>query len=136
MKLSDIEDGIMFVSSGMYGENSAMLCKSTGEICWSSDSSDIHDIPEEAYESDDWIDIPHCNDLDLGRDLVFRFVAQHLPSEEERIRNIFGRRGAYSQYKDFLEKKGRLQDWYDYENEHTLKAIKEWCQDKEIEIGV
>jgi hypothetical protein len=134
MTLSEIEDSIMFVSSGMYGENSAMFCKSTGEICWSSDSSDIHDIPEEAYESDDWIDIPHRNDLDLGRDLVFKFITRHLPSDQDRVYRIFQRKGAYGRYKDFLEEKGKLQKWYDYENDQTLKAIKEWCQDNDIKI--
>ena len=134
MKLSDIEDAVLFVSSSMYGENSAMLCKSTGEICWSSDTSDIDDIPEEAYESDDWIEIPHKNDLDLGRDLVFDFIAQNLPSEQDRVYHIFRRRGAYNRYKNFLEEKGLLQKWYNYENEQTSKAIKEWCQENNITL--
>jgi len=134
VKFGDIEEAVMFVSYGMYGDHCAMLCKRTGEICWSSEASDMDEIPEEAYGSEDWIDIPHKNDLDLGRDLAFEFIAQHLPSEQERVQHIFRRRGAYSRYKDFLESKGMLQAWYDFENEQTKQAIIDWCQDNDITV--
>jgi len=134
IKINDIELAISFVSSGGSGGNIAMFCRKTGQIGWSSEEAGIDDIPEEAYDSDDWIAIPDTNDLDLGRNLVFRFIALHLPSEEDRVHDIFRRRGAYRQYKDFLEAKGMLQKWYDYEEEQRLKAINEWCEENDIPL--
>jgi hypothetical protein len=134
MKFSDIEDALMFVSDGFYGDHSAMVCKSTGQICWASESGDTDDIPEEAYESDDWVAVPHKNDLELGRDLVFKFISQHLPDDSDRVGNFFHSRGAYTRYKDLLEKRGLLQEWYDFENARVEKAIREWCRDNGIEI--
>ena len=96
MKFADIEDAFMFVSYGMYGDHAAMICRSTGRICWSSESGDMDEIPEEAYESDDWVEVPHKNDLNLGRDLVLESAAQRFPAEQGRIRAIFSRRGAYA----------------------------------------
>ena len=68
--------------------------------------------PEEVYYNDDCIKIPHKNDLDLGRDLVFEFVEQYLPGDLGRVRQIFRRNGAYKRYKDFLESRDFLQKWY------------------------
>ncbi len=134
MKFSDIEDAFMFVSASFYGDNSARICKSTGQICYSSESSDMDEIPDEAYESDGWVAVPHKNDLELGQDLVFKFVAQHLPADSERVHDFFHSRGAYSRYKNLLEERGLLQEWYDFENTRTEAAIREWCQDNGVEI--
>ena len=134
MKFSDIEDAFMYVSDGFYGDNSAMICKSTGKICYSSESCDTDEIPDETYESDDWVVVPHKNDLELGRDLVFKFVAQNLPDDSERVHDFFHSRGGYSRYKDLLEERELLQEWYDFENARTETAIREWCRDNKIEI--
>ena len=134
MKFGDIEDALMFVSDGFYGDNSAMVCKSTGQIWWASESGDMDEIPEDAYESDDWVAVPHKNDLDMGRDLVFEFVAQHLPDDSDRVRNFFHSRGAYTRYKELLKTRELLQEWYDFENARVEEAIREWCRYNEIEI--
>ena len=48
--------------------------------------------------------------------------------------SIFRRKGAYSRYKDFLESKGVLENWYEYENERQKVALKEWCKENNIEV--
>ena len=45
----------------------AVICKETGEILYKSDYGDEDEIPEEVYDREDCIEIPHKNDLDLGR---------------------------------------------------------------------
>jgi hypothetical protein len=134
INLNDIEDAFDFVSSGFYGDHSAVLDKSTGQIYWDSDSGDLHEIPEEKLESDDIIEIPHKNDLGLGKQLVFDFVRSNIPDDYEHIWEIFSRRGAYARYKDFLESKGLLQSWYDFESEAQEKALREWCEANGIEL--
>lgn len=92
------------------------------------------EIPEELSERRDCIEIPHRTDLNLGRNLVFEFVEQYLPSDFERIRDIFKRKGAYKRYKDFLEDRGFLQKWYDFENTRQLETLRAWCEDNEITL--
>ena len=89
IKFSDIELAFYYVNSAPMTANVAVICKETGEIFYASDYDDVDEIPEEVYDRDDCIEIPHKNDLDLGRNLVFEFVEQYLPSDFERIKQIF-----------------------------------------------
>jgi hypothetical protein len=134
IKFSDIELAFYYVSSAPMTANVAVICKETGEIFYTSDYDDVDEIPEEVYDRDDCIEIPHKNDLDLGRNLVFEFVEQYLPGDIERVRQIFGRRGAYGRYKDLLEDRGFLKKWYDFENTRQTETLREWCEDNEINL--
>ena len=137
IKFSEIEDAFFFVNSAYMYTNSAILCKESGKIFYQSDYLDeetLEEIPEELLENEDCIEIPHKNELDLGRNLVFEFVEGHLPGDFERVRNIFRRKGAYGRYKDLLEEKGLLKKWYDFENDRETVALREWCEDNEIEL--
>jgi hypothetical protein len=136
IKFSDIEDAFLYVSSAPMYTNYAFLCKETGEIYYGSEYLDDEEdeIPEDIYDREDCVAIPHKNELDLGRDLVFEFVEAHLPGDFERVRRIFKRRGAYERYKDLLEDRGLLKKWYDYENERETKTLREWCEVNEIEL--
>ncbi len=81
------------------------------------------------------MEVPHQNDLGLGRELVFKFVAQRLPSDYEHVQMIFRKRGANSGYKDLLDRRGLLQEWYDFENAREKEAIREWCLENGIDIS-
>jgi hypothetical protein len=136
-KFRDIHDALMFVSSSGYGENSAILNKSKGKIYYRSEYGDIdelEDFPEEKYDPEIHIRIPHKNDLDLGRDMVFKFVERFIPDDYDKVAKIFRERGAYSRYKDLLESKGMLQKWYDFENQQEQLALLQWCKENEIDI--
>ncbi len=136
-KYRDIEIAMMFVSSSGYGEHSAILYKSTGKIYYHSEYGDLdepEEFPEDEYDLKIHIEIPHKNDLDLGRDLVFEFVERFIPNDDDRINQIFKKRGAYSRYKDFLDSRGMLQKWYDFENHREELALIQWCEENEIDI--
>jgi hypothetical protein len=138
IKFSDIEDAFFFVSSASMYTNSAILCKESGKIFYQSDYLEeeaVDEITEEILENDDCIEIPHKNELDLGRNLVFEFVEEHLPGDFERVRNIFRRKGAYGRYKDLLEERGLLKKWYDSENNRQTVALRAWCEDNEIKLN-
>ena len=49
--------------------------------------------------------------------------------------NIFRRAGAYSRFKYFLEERGLLQQWYDYENAVQREALQEWCEENGIKLS-
>ncbi len=136
-RFNDIENAMMFVSASGYGENSALLDKSTGKIYYQSDYEDMdefEDFPQEEYDSDIHIKIPHKNDLNLGKDLVFEFVEKFIPDAYEKVDEIFRRRGAYSRYKDLLDDKGVLEKWYDFENQQEQAALLQWCEENNIDL--
>jgi len=55
---------------GSMYENQTILCKETGEICYISEMGDSDDLPDDVDESEKYIEIPHKNELDLGKNLV------------------------------------------------------------------
>ncbi len=134
MKFSDLEDAFLFVAGDAPYLHTAMICVQTGQICLKSELGGFDEIPEEAYDSDSWRMIPHKNELGLGRDLVFSFVAQRIPADLDRVESIFNRRRAYSRFKDLLEKRGFLEEWYEFENSNQKEAILEWCRAEGIEV--
>ena len=134
IKFQDIEEAYDFVSSGPYGDHSALLDKSTGHIYWSSESGDLDEIPEDLWESDNTIEIPHKRDLGCGNQLVFDFISSHSPDDYPTVREIFCKRGAYSRYKDLLESKELLQKWYDFEQKAQQDTLHEWCKENGIEL--
>jgi len=135
IKFSDHEDPFHFVSSSSYGMNSAYLCKETGQIIYRSEIGDDDEIADEDLEGREWLNIPHKNDLDLGQQLVFEFVETHLAEKYEQVRQMFRRPGAYRQFKQLLEAKGLLETWYDFENRREQEALKEWCEENEVELS-
>ena len=124
----------LFVSSERYGLNTAIFCRETGQIYYRSAYAGIDEIGEEDVDEYTCVEIPHQNDLGLGRDLVFEFVEAHLPGDYDRVSQISARRGAYKLFKDFLESKGLLERWYDFENQREELAVRQWCLENEIEF--
>jgi hypothetical protein len=107
---SAIENAFLYVSSAPDGEVSAAINKITGEIHYSSEYEEFDDPEDE--ERPDWKNcklIPHKNDLELGRELVFEFVEENIPGAREHIRQIFSHAGAYSRFRAVLDQLGMLQ---------------------------
>jgi hypothetical protein len=129
-----IEDAFFFVASDQRGMHSALLDKTTGRTYFRSEMCGLDEIPEEIWGLDSSVEIPHKNDLDLGRDLVFEFAESRMPNDCNRVQDMFRKRGAYSRFKDLLQSKGLLQEWYDFENESQKQAILEWCKDNGVEV--
>ncbi len=136
IKFSEIDMAFSFVSFGTQYEHYAYLNKNTGETyCVSELGDSDEELPEDLYENDDYIEIPHKNDLNLGRNLVFDFVASRLPEDIDNVHNYFRKKGAYSRFKDLLERKELLDEWFQFENEQTEKELRNWCKINEIEIA-
>jgi hypothetical protein len=135
VKFGDIEDAFLFVSSALYGDHSAFLNVETGQIFYRSESGGLDEVDEENTDWDNTIEIPHKNDLGLGKDLVFDFTATNLPRDYDLVRGMFGRRGAYSRFKDFLGSKGMLETWYKFENDREQEELRLWCQENKIPLS-
>ena len=135
IKFSDIQDAFYFVGSDSYGTHSAILNKQTGKIYWRSEFGDVDEISDADIDWDNCVEIPHKNDLDLGSELVFDFVVEHMPDEYDRVLGYFHGPGAYRLYKELLERKGLLEQWFDFEKQEEDEALKEWCYENEIKIS-
>lgn len=131
---SDLEMAFLFVSMSPPDENYAYLNKETGDTYYVSEFGDADDLPDDLDENEDYISIPHKNDLELGRNLVYDFVAANLPDAFEKVRSIFSSKGAYARYKDLLEYNGQLEAWYEFENKATEQALRQWCNDNDINM--
>lgn len=134
IKLSVVEEAFEFVSFSPPGMNGAYLDKSSGEVFYTSDEGDFEELPDDIDENDKYIDIPHKNDLDLGKELVFRFIADRLPSRLGQVHQMFTKKGAYTRFKDFLDRDGTLQEWYDFQEIEQRRALKAWCEENGIEL--
>lgn len=135
IKYSDVEEAFDFVSSGTPYTHNAYISRSTGEIFWESELMDEEEqLPEDLGDPDRYVYVPHKNELDLGRRLVMRFVAQELPDDYGEVADMFSRAGAYSRYKALLGRRGKLEAWYKYEGEETRAALMEWGEEEGIEL--
>ncbi len=132
----DLELAFYFVSSNGPSAGNAYISLDIGKIHWVSDLIDAEEeeVPADVETSDRYVSVPHKNELDLGRFLVTRFVRQALPDCEKEVDAIFRRRGAYGRYKEFLDSRGKLEQWYRFEEDARAEALREWCLEKGIEV--
>ncbi|HLC01579.1 MAG TPA: UPF0158 family protein [Anaerolineales bacterium] len=135
VKFSDVQDAFFFVSSAGYGLHSAVLRRDTGQIYCRSEEGDLDEIANQDLDRGRCIDIPHKNDLGLGHQLVSEFVENQLPDEYQHVQQIFQMRGAYGRFKDLLEANGLLQSWYDFEDRREEQALRQWCDENEVELS-
>jgi len=113
-------------------EHEAYLCLETGGIFWHTEIGDNEEELPEDIDDEKYIAIPHKNDLNLGKQLVLSFVQEYLPESMDKVREIFSCRGAYARLKDLLEYHDLLQQWYEYEEQVSDQALREWCRRNEI----
>jgi hypothetical protein len=72
-------------------------------------------LPEDIEDGTLYLVVPHKNDLDLGRELVYQFLETEASEIEGQVVAAFRQRGAYAKFKSILERHGLLQNWYDFE---------------------
>jgi hypothetical protein len=136
VKLDDLSLAFDFVSYAAPTEHNAYVSLDTGKIWWTSDSGDALDeeIPDDLETSDRYLAIPNRNELDLGRRLALRFVAQELPAHYDQVEGLFRRQGAYARFKDLLEREGFLERWYSFETDAVESALRQWCAENGLEL--
>lgn len=136
IKYDDLSLAFDFVSSGAPMEHRAFVSLETGKVYWISESNpvDEEEIPDDLETSGRYLEIPHKNDLDLGRQLALRFAEERLADQYNRVAEIFHHRGAYRRFKELLAAKGCLEQWYEFEIKATEQAVKEWCQENNIHV--
>ncbi len=134
-KFSEIEDAFGFVSSGAPSEHAAYLSVATGKTyCHTEIGDNFEPLPDDIDEPGKYLAIPHKNDLGLGKPLALKFAARALPDDINEVAGIFQRRGAYGRFKGLLERRGKLDAWYEFESESQRKELRSWCAANDIEL--
>ncbi len=136
ISFADLQFAFDYVNFGGLGENRAVLDRQTGQLYYHSefgDNLEEDEIPDDLDE-ERHIEIPHKNELNLGKPLVLDFVRQVLPDDYDDVRDIFRRRGAYGQFKAMLARRGVLDRWHDFSAKAEEAALRAWCADNEIEL--
>lgn len=136
VEFNQLLDAFEFVSSAAPMEHEAYLCRETGVIHYHSDFVDLEEdpLPDDIDDSEKYIAIPHQNDLGLGKRLALRFADEFLPDAVDDVYDVFRRRGAYGRFKGLLERHGKLQQWFEYEEKSRQEALRQWCEESGIEI--
>jgi len=135
VKLEDLVDALQWVNADSFSDNEAYLCITTGQIHLHGNEMevDVDPLPEDIEDSAKYAAIPDKHELQLGTNLVFRFVEDVLPDEYSNVQRIFRRNGAYSRFKDLLEEHSVLKQWYEFEDLIQKEALKDWCVQRGIE---
>ena len=131
----EISSAFEFVASGAPMVHSAYISLDTGKVYWASELASLdEELPDDLDASDRYLLVPHKTELDLGRNLALRFAAQELSDTYEQVAGIFRSKGAYGRFKQLLEDKGVLENWYKFEADACDKALREWCAANDIQI--
>jgi len=124
-----------FASFGQPGEHEAYLCTETGRIYHHDEYGDNEEpLPDGIDDSDKYIALPHKNELNLGKRLALTFAGEAMPDDQRKVHEIFSQPGAYARFKDLLEHRGLIQQWYEYEAQAQKEALRAWCKEKNVEL--
>ena len=136
VSLNDLREAFEFVCAGGGGEHQAFLCKQSGKLyCHSELCDDLDILPDDIDDSEKFLPIPDKRELDLEKPLALDFARQFLPGDFDNVRQIFSRKGAYARFKDLLDRRGMLDQWYAFEAEAEESALKMWCELNSIEVS-
>lgn len=133
---SEIVTAFEYRNSSYDGDITIILRKDTGEILFRSKvlgKDKIGNIESE-IDKDLLAYIPHKDDIDLGKQLVFNFAGERMQHVYGKVRGMFHHRGAYQKFIELLERKEKLREWHEYESEQQEKALRRWCKINEIEL--
>lgn len=125
-KLSEIIQAIDFVNGDPMGAE-AYICIATGEVVtyW-KDADDPTARPDDVNDESLYLALPTKQELRLGASLAIEFTEEHCRQYTEEVRSYFRKSGAYRNFKALLESANLLDVWYQYEQEASIAAVKNW----------
>ena len=134
IKFDEIDFAFSIASAGGVGENEAYIDRSSGKIYWYSAFGDNEEELPDDIDDEKYLSVPHKNELGLGKPLVMDFAREVMPEYAQEISDIFNRKGAYAKFRALLESTDYIDQWYAFETAATDHALREWCNENNIEI--
>ena len=134
VSIDDLVAAMNWISAGEAAgvECAAYVSRVSGEVHWVGEGVD-EEPPGDLEDGSLYLAVPPKRDLELGRSVALAFVADQLPHAYDTVRGYFAKRGAYSRFKDLLERTGHLDAWYVFENAAVEKRLREWCEENALE---
>jgi hypothetical protein len=135
VKYDDLLAAYEWVSSSP-DDSEAFVSRVSGNVHWTSSTMDLdEELPEDIEDGNVYVVVPNKHDLNLGKGLALTFAEEQLTDSYQTIAEFFRKRGAYGLFKEFLERKGYLEAWYDYEAKATELALREWAAEEGLSIS-
>lgn len=114
----------------------AWVSLETGHVHIRSDLvGELEALPDDIGEEGHYIPVPGQHTLELGRALVIDFVQRHMPSDEDEVRRIFRRAGAYARFSALVDKRGLRDRWHAFREQRTLDAMRAWCEQHGLNLA-
>jgi hypothetical protein len=135
VKLDELENAAILVDDGE-GSAKALVARDSGMIHLLNDEymDEEAPLPGDVATSGQYVPVPAASELGLGRELMFRFAAGHLPGDRERVRELFERGDGYDRFSKLLEERGVLDAWYRFREEETRAALAAWCRQHHLDF--
>lgn len=135
VKLDELENAAILVDDGE-GSAKALVARDTGMIHLLNDDymDEEAPLPGDFDTGDAYVSVPAASTLGLGRELMFRFAATHLPGDRDRVRELFERGDGYDRFARLVEERGVLDSWYRFREEETRVALDAWCRQHGLEF--
>jgi hypothetical protein len=125
--LAELIDAHDWASSDEYGRR-AQVHRRDGRVRLLPGPDDPDEERPDDFDGIDWIVLPTRRELDLGNRLAIDFAEARLPDDVIEIRRCFSRRGAWSRFKGLLDRRGLLDDWFEFERARTERALRLWAE--------
>jgi hypothetical protein len=128
IKLDELENAAILVDDGE-GSTKALVARETGMIHLLNDEymDEEAPLPGDIEASGQYVTVPAASELGLGRELMLRFAASHLPGDRETVRELFERGDGYDRFARLLDERGVLDAWYRFREDETRTALARWC---------
>ncbi|RQO82885.1 hypothetical protein [Acidovorax sp. FJL06] len=134
-KFSDILDGYEFCTVGDLLDTQAFVSLESGTVHIVSGDMELdEEAPPEDIETGPYLALPGKSELGLGWALAIEFSEQAIAADASSVRDFFRRRGAYHRFKEFLERRGQLDAWFEFERSAVESRLRQWCADHGIEL--
>lgn len=135
VEFDDLLAAFDWVNASYEGDNSAFVCRETGNIHWDSNSADIEDdLPDDVDDGRLYVAVPHGAELGLGRRLALAFTEQVLPESVSEVSGFFRRPGAYPRFRELLDREQRLDEWREFERAAIARALREWAEEHGVRV--
>ena len=135
IKLDELENAAILVDDGE-GSAKALVARDTGMIHLLNDEymDEEAPLPGAIEAGGNYVSVPAASELGLGRALMQRFGAGHLPGDQQRLQEIFARQDPYDRFSRLLEERGLLDAWYRFREQETRTALAAWCRQHGLEF--
>lgn len=134
IKFSDVLDAYELCSFGGLIDTQIYISLERGTLHVVSGDLELEEEAPEDLETGPYLALPDRAELGLGRGLAMEFARRELPDQFDTVSAFFSRRGAFGRFKDLLDRKGKLQAWFQFEESTTEARLREWCADNDIEL--